>query len=176
MLFRSLDSTGENLDNVLMDITRLKEAEARLSEAMGSYWQMFKASTVGQARIGVEDGKVSVCNEAFARLLGYGSVEQVVKGFELERHVKDLELWKRKVASREGGGKGVGWLPASSAPPSVGTTNMDAKSVLIGFIPGITIPMVRKDGKDLSVQVSGVIYMGKGYLDLTFIDLKTVAS
>jgi hypothetical protein len=35
--------------------------------------------------------------------------------------------------------------------------------------------MRNKDGKDLSVMVSGVVYMGKGFMDLTFIDLKTMA-
>jgi len=176
LVYATLDSTGEHLDNVVMDITRLKDAEARLGEAVGTYWQLFKASTVGQARVGVDGGKVSVCNEAFARLLGYASAEQLVKGFALEQHVKDLDLWKRKVTSSESGDSGVGWLPASTNPPTIGTTDTDAKSVLIGVIPGITIPMVRKDGKELSVLVSGVVYMGKGFMDLTFIDIRLLGT
>ena len=174
LVYVTLDTTGEYMDNVVMDITRLKEAESRLNEAESTYWQMFKASTVGQARVAMEDGKVQVCNEAFARMLGYQSVEQLVREFDLGKHLKDMDLWATKVASKAAGGKGVGWLPSPSSPPSPGAKAQDARTVLIGFIPGVRVPMVRKDGKELTAVVSGVVYMGRGFMDLTFIDTNLI--
>jgi|GEM_PF-6170109 len=175
LVYATLEPEGKYLDNVVMDITRLKEAEARLSEAEGTYWQMFKASTVGQARIGLEDGKAKVCNEAFARMLGYSSSDQLIEEFSVQKHVKDLDLWNKRIATDEEAGKGVGWLPTPDSPPSLTGRDIDARSHLIGFIPGLKLGMRNKDGKELSAMVSGVIYMGKRYVDLTFIDLKTMA-
>jgi PAS domain-containing protein len=174
LVYVTLDTTGEYMDNLVLDITRLKEAESRLNEAESTYWQMFKASTVGQARVAMEDGKVQVCNEAFARMFGYQSVDQLVREFVLEKHLTDMDLWATKVASKATGGKGVGWLPSPSSPPGRGAKAQDARTVLIGIIPGVKVPMVRKDGKELTAVVSGVVYMGKGFMDLTFIDTNLI--
>jgi PAS domain S-box-containing protein len=119
LVYATIDPTAGFLDSVVMDITRLKEAEARLSEAEGTYWQMFKASTVGQARIGLSDGKVQVCNEAFARMLGYGDSASLIDQFSVQAHVTDMDLWEKRVANNESDGKGVGWLPSPSNPPSL---------------------------------------------------------
>ena len=58
---------------------RLKEAELEGKRATVRYRSIFQHSLAGIYQTVVATGRVRVCNPAFARLLGYGSPEEVVR-------------------------------------------------------------------------------------------------
>ena len=69
---------------VAHDVTAQRQEERRLQAAEGRFRLLFEQNVAGMLRTTV-DGKILECNEAFARMLGYGYPAQV-----LERPAEDL--------------------------------------------------------------------------------------
>lgn len=69
---------------VAHDVTAQRQEEKRLQAAEGRFRLLFEQNVAGMVRTTV-DGRVLECNEAFARMLGYGYPAQV-----LERRAEDL--------------------------------------------------------------------------------------
>ncbi|HPS78883.1 MAG TPA: PAS domain S-box protein [Thermoanaerobaculaceae bacterium] len=69
---------------VAHDVTAQRREEKRLQATEGRFRLLFEQNVAGMIRTAV-DGRILECNEAFARMLGYGYPAQV-----LEHHAEDL--------------------------------------------------------------------------------------
>ncbi|APG27883.1 hypothetical protein A7E78_08580 [Syntrophotalea acetylenivorans] len=75
--FNQPDGSLGGLVGAILDITERKEAMARLQESEERYRQFFEDDLTGDfiARV---DGRLLACNPSFARIFGFGSVEEAL--------------------------------------------------------------------------------------------------
>ena len=73
------------LHGVLYDVTERKKAEEALEESEERYRQLFDRNLAGVYRSTVE-GRILECNDAFARIYGYGSSEEALQHPAVEFH------------------------------------------------------------------------------------------
>jgi two-component system, cell cycle sensor histidine kinase and response regulator CckA len=71
----------------VQNITQIKTAQAKLEEREERYRQFFEGSLSG-VYLAEPDGKVIVCNEVFAEILGFNTIEEVI-GTNFREYYKD---------------------------------------------------------------------------------------
>ena len=76
---------------VIRDLTRQKEMERQLLENENKYRRLYNTAQVALYRNRIDDGKLIECNDAFAELLGYDSVEQCLAECYAEKHMVNPE-------------------------------------------------------------------------------------
>ncbi|MHA1929596.1 MAG: PAS domain S-box protein [Candidatus Thorarchaeota archaeon] len=129
--------------SLIRDITERKQAEITLKQSEERYRSIFNNVLTGLARTRVEDGKILLCNDALARILGYDSPEDVVDEYVTSEHYVNPELRKSVVED----------LQKSGDPRS--------------FVAEIT----KRDGTGIWVEFSSKLNEEDGYFDDVVIDV-----
>lgn len=80
-----------NIYGIMQDITRNKEYEHALELSELKYKQLFERNLSGVYRTSY-DGHVIDCNPAFAKILGYNSVDELLSNKESFKFYKNLEV------------------------------------------------------------------------------------
>ncbi len=114
-----------------------------LQESKEKYRNLYIHAQTGLARSRIKDGTLMNCNEKFAEILGYPSIEECIKNYTAEKHYKNLS--DRKVLFRQ--------LKES------------------GEVKRFQTEAVRVDKTVRWVELSTKIIPGVDYLESVFIDI-----
>lgn len=117
-----------------------KELEYQIKKLKGSdkkYRHLFETAMVGIFRTRMDDGKFLAANQTLAELMGYDSVDQLVKEYVVLKHYTDPEHCEELLSQIR----------------------------LQGRVDGFEIEMTRTDGSLVSVEVSAAAYPELGYIE-----------
>ncbi len=78
ILHRDADGRLVSYDGVIKDITATKRAEEALQESERTYRNLYELAQVGLFETSLRDGTVIACNERYATLAGFSSVEDAI--------------------------------------------------------------------------------------------------
>lgn len=115
----------------------------QLEESEKKYRQLFETAMVGIYRTRIHDGKFLAANQTLAKLMGYDSVDRLVKEYVTSEHYAD---------------------------PKRREELLDQIRTL-GRVDGFEIDMTRADGSLITIEISAVVYPEFGYMEGVVADI-----
>jgi PAS domain S-box-containing protein len=119
-----------------LKITQLEESEKK-------YRQLFETAMVGIYRTRIHDGKFLAANQTLAKLMGYDSVDQLVKEYVTSEHYADPKRRKELFDQIRTQGR----------------------------VDGFEIDMTRADGSLITIEISAAVYPEFGYMEGVVADI-----
>ena len=125
---------------------KIAECEQSLDsfkEQAEDYWSLFDNAVAALYRTGIEDGRVIMCNERLAQILGYKNREEVIAKYNVAENYVDRNRRDELI------------------------------DVLNRFkkVEDFEVLMKRKDGSHFWANLSAVIFPEKGYLEGMLVDM-----
>jgi len=123
-----------------------KELEHRikkLKESEKKYRHLFETAIVGMYRTRIEDGKILAANQTFAKLMGFDSVDQLVKEYVTSKHYTDPNRRKELLDQLRSQGR----------------------------VDEFEIELTRADGSPISIEIGAAAYPEFGYLEGIAVDV-----
>ena len=115
----------------------------KLEESEKKYRQLFETAMVGIYRTRIDDGKFLAANQTLADMMGYNSVDQLVKEYVTSEHYTDPKRREELLYQIRSQGK----------------------------VDGFEIEMTRSDGSLITIEISAAGYPELGYLEGVVIDI-----
>jgi PAS domain S-box-containing protein len=115
----------------------------KLEESEKKYRQLFETAMVGIYRTRIDDGKFLAANQTLAELMGYNSVDQLVKEYVTSKHYTDPKRREELLYQIRSQGR----------------------------VDGFEIEMARTDGSLVTIEISAAAYPELGYLEGVVVDI-----
>jgi len=115
----------------------------KLEESEKKYRQLFETAMVGIYRTRIDDGKFVAANQTLAELMGYNSVDQLVKEYVTSKHYTDPKRREELLYQIRSQGR----------------------------VDGFEIEMARTDGSLVTIEISAAAYPELGYLEGVIVDI-----
>ena len=138
------DEKGNIIGVVLVfhDIIERYEAEKKLQESEKRYRSLYEHALSGLYRSRISDGTILMANKIVADILGYESVEELIKEFKFsEAYSPEKRLELVRILEQE------------------------------GTVTDFEIKVTRKDGGKIDLIISAKIYPEDGYIEGAMIDI-----
>ncbi|MFO7760217.1 MAG: response regulator [Desulfobia sp.] len=126
---------------VFHDITEKKKVEKALKESEERYRNLYENALSGLYRSRISDGKMLMANHVAAEILGYDSVEELLKEFKFS------EAYSQKIR--------FGILK-----------RLESRGV-----SSFEIKVTRKDGEKIDLMITARLFPENGYIEGAFIDI-----
>ncbi len=129
---------------VYRDVTEKRQLEQNLVDSEKKYQQLYEKAQAALYRTRISDGKIIMCNEALAKMIGFDSTEECLRsGFNTSTHYVDknrrqklLEILKKEKK-----------------------------------VNGFQAETFRKDGTTMWISLSAELFPEQGYLEGTITDI-----
>ena len=121
----------------------LEKRIKKLEESEEKYRHLFETAMVGIYRTRIDDGKFLAANRTLAKLMGYDSVDQLIKEFVTSEHYADPMRREELIHQIRSQGR----------------------------VDGFEIEMTRTDGSCVPIEISAAAYPEFGYLEGVVTDI-----
>ncbi len=115
----------------------------KLEKSEEKYRHLFETAMVGIYRTRIDDGKFLAANQTLAKLMGYDSVDQLVKEYVTSEHYTDLKRREELLNQIRSQGR----------------------------VDGFEIEMARTDGSLVTIEISAAAYPEFGYIEGVVTDI-----